>query len=147
MIKSKDFAGGILLFAVGTFFLWLSLPLPVGSLQHFGPGMLPKTLSTFLAIGGAMLTLKAAARGSSLLEDFHWRPTLSLLAAFVVFALLIRSAGLVVAAPCSLTLAYYAEGGRSFGELAAIVIAVTAGCILLFKTALGLPIPLLTISW
>ncbi len=134
--------------SIGLLFLSQSFSLPIGSWNHPGPGALPNLYSICLVCGGAVLMWRSSFQGvrwpSGTINLFQ---VALLFGAFVVFALLIRSAGLLIAAPAALGLAYVAASGRSVPELVILIIGITAGSVLLFTYALGLPIPLIVLGW
>lgn len=149
-LRVKDFGGGIAMALLGLLFLSQSIALPIGNWNHPGPGALPKIYSTCLVCGGVFLMWRARSHRTANqfeFEAFTLRNIGLLFGAFVIFALLIRSTGLLLAAPCALILAYSAARGRSIPELVVLVVGITVGSALLFRYALGLPIPLIARPW
>jgi len=141
---SQDLCGGLFLIAVSAFFYWKAYPLPLGSLRAMGPGMLPVTIAVMLAIGGIILVLIGLRNGSARQETWHLRGPFFVLGGVIVFALLIRTAGLAVAGPASMVFASLGSEEFYWKESIIFSICMTIGCILLCKTALQLPIPIFT---
>jgi hypothetical protein len=141
---SQDVCAGLFLIAVALFFIWKAYPLPLGSLRAMGPGMLPMSIAVMLAIGGVFLALVGLRSGSLLQDRWHLRGPFFILGGVVLFALLIRTAGLIVAGPVSMIFASLASHEFNWKEATIFSICMTIGCILLFKTALQLPIPIAT---
>lgn len=70
------------------------------------------------------------------------RPTLLLLS-YVIFAVSIDVGGLALAIPATVLTSYLSFGGRSAAEVLLLTLILTAGCIIIFKLALNLPLPAL----
>lgn len=141
---AQDVCAGLFLIAVAAFFAWKAWPLPLGSLRAMGPGMLPMSIAAMLAIGGFFLVLVGLRSGSPLQERWYWRGPFFVLGGVILFALLIRTAGLIVAGPVSMIFASLATSEFRWKEAIVFAICMTGACILLFKTALQLPIPIAT---
>ena len=71
----------------------------------------------------------------------HVRGLFFILGGIVLFGLCIRTLGLVVAGPVSMIFASFATNEVRPVEAVIFACVMTAFCILLFKYALGLPIP------
>lgn len=106
-----------------------------------GPGMLPMTIAVMVGAGGLILALNGYFNGTVLQEKWHLRGPFFVLGGVLLFALLIRSAGLAVAGPVSMIFASMATTEFNWKEAVIFSICMTAGCILMFKYLLGLPIP------
>jgi len=143
--QRQDFIGGCVVIAVGAFAYYQGLPLPFGTMGQVGPGMLPRALSILLGALGLLLlisSISSIAGESERIDRPTWRGPLFVLAAVVVFGLAIRPLGLIVAGPLAFGIGALASSEVRIGETLLIGAAMTAGCIGLFKFALGLPIPL-----
>lgn len=139
---SQDLCGGLFLVLVAAFFIWKAWPLPLGSLRAMGPGMLPMAIAVMVGAGGLVLGLNGFLRGDVLQEKWHLRGPFFVLGGVLLFALLIRSVGLSVAGPVSMVFASMATNEFNWKEAVIFSVCMTAACILLFKTLLGLPIPI-----
>ncbi len=137
----QDVAGGLFLIAVGAFALWQAADLPLGTLRAMGPGMLPRALATLVAVFGAILVVSAFIEDGEPLTRWHLRGPVFILGAVVVFALTIRTLGLAFAGPLAMIIGSFASEEVRWKETIIFAVAMTAFCILLFKVALGLPIP------
>jgi hypothetical protein len=140
--QRQDFIGGCLVIAVAAFAYYQGLPLSFGTMNQVGPGMLPQALAIFLGALGLLLLLSSIVSGGERIDGLTWRGPLFVLAAVVVFGLSIRPLGLIVAGPLAFGIGALASSEVRPGETVLIGAAMTAGCIALFKLALGLPIPL-----
>ena len=64
----------------------------------------------------------------------------------VAFALTIRSVGLVLAGPLVVVVSGAASSDVRWKELVAFAVVMTAFCVVLFRSILGLPIPILSVG-
>ena len=141
---SQDAAAGVFLIIIAGFAAWQGGRLPLGTLRSMGPGMLPMALAVLLAAGGVALVVVGFLKEGEQMESWSARGLLFILGGVVLFALTIQSLGLVVAGPLSMVFGSMASDEFRWKEAFAFSIGLTIVCILLFKTALGLPIPVMT---
>jgi hypothetical protein len=141
--STQEFGAGLFLIAVAGFAYWQALALPHGTLRAMGPGMLPQALAVFVAAGGMGLIVTSLVSGGPALERWSIRGPFFIFGGIVVFALLIRSCGLVVAGPASMIFGSLASPDFRWKEAIVFSLCLTAVCILLFKTLLRLPIPVI----
>ncbi len=145
---SQDIAAGIFLMLVGLFFIWQSDDLPMGTLRAVGPGMLPRAVAIALLAGGAVLALMAFLdKNAAPTPVFTLRGPLFIIGGILLFAVLIRSVGLIVAGPASMIFASYASPETKIVETTIFSVVMTALCIGLFKYLLNLPIPVIANYW
>ncbi|MHB2165751.1 tripartite tricarboxylate transporter TctB family protein [Alsobacter sp. R-9] len=137
----QDVAAGLFLVAVAAFALWQSSDLPMGTLRAMGPGMLPRALAVLVGLSGVVLVISAFMEEGEPLTRWHLRGPIFILGAVAVFALTIRTLGLAFAGPLAMIIGSMASDEVRWGEAIIFAAAMTAFCILLFKVALGLPIP------
>jgi putative tricarboxylic transport membrane protein len=144
LIKStQEFGAGLFLIAVAAFFYWQGLDLPRGTLRAMGPGMLPMALTVMVGIGGLLMVFYSFFELGPRLERWSLRGPFFIFGGIIVFALLIRTCGLIVAGPASMIFAMRASDEFEWKEATVFSIAMTIICILLFKTLLRLPIPVI----
>lgn len=140
----------MILLALGAFiFTW---DLPAGTLRQLGPGMLPKTFAVICGALGVMLALASLRYNGEKLQGWSWRGVFFALGGACLFGLTIRgfeigpirfpALGLLVSGPLLIFFSGLAADDRKLKELLIFAVAMSAGCILLFKYALSLPIPL-----
>jgi putative tricarboxylic transport membrane protein len=141
----QDLAAGLALVAIAAFFLWAGADLEQGRLNAMGPGLLPRALAVLLGVAGAALAVVALLRPGAGLERWSWRGPLLVCAGILAFALSIRTAGLVVAAPAVALVSGAASPDVRPRELLVFAAILTAFSIGLFRYALGLPIPVLVV--
>jgi hypothetical protein len=141
----QDGAAGLFLLAVAAFTLWQGADLPLGTLRAMGAGMLPTSLAVMVGLFGLILVVLAFLEDGPALERWNLRGPVFILGSVIVFALLIRTAGLAIAGPVSMLVSCFATDEVRWKEAAIFSIAMTAFCILLFKVMLALPVPVFTL--
>ena len=102
---SKDFATGLLFLAIGLGAYYIGSDYNMGTAQRPGTGVLPRILAWCLMGSGLWLTVQGLLQEGPKLDAWAWRPLIMVTVATIAFALLIDSAGLVVAMIVSMTLA------------------------------------------
>ena len=137
----QDLAAGLFLIFVALFALWQGWKLPMGTLRSMGPGMLPNSIAVMLGAGGLWLVVLAVLKGTEHLTPWSIRGLFFIVLGIVVFAYTVQSMGLIVAGPASMLIAMMASPDIKWIEGIIFSCVMTALCALLFKTALGLPIP------
>jgi len=137
----QDFGAGLFLIAVGLFALWEGWKLPLGTLRSMGAGMLPFSLAVMLCLGCVGLIITSVLNKGEELEAWSIRGLFFIVGGVVVFAYTIQSLGLMFAGPLSMVIGSMASDEFDWKEAVIFSVILTAACALLFKTALGLPIP------
>jgi len=139
----QDLGAGLFLVAVSLLALWQGSDLDAGTLREMGPGMLPRALAVLTGTCGVLVATRPmwSREPQEPLTAWSLRGALLVLGAALFFAYAIRPLGFLVAGPVAILLA--AMGGRDTRWIEILVFAVvmTAFCTLLFRVALGLPIP------
>lgn len=138
----QDFLGGAAVIAVAATAFALAWDLPVGTLGGMGPGMMPKALAVLLGALGLLLFAGSFFHIGERLKRWSLRPPVFLFGGMIVFGLTVRPWGLVAAGPLAILIAALASDEARWVETIVSAIATTAFCVVLFKLALGLPIPL-----
>lgn len=152
-IKSqKDFFCGLMFMGVGVAFAWGASTYNVGTGARMGPGYFPLMLGILLAIMGAVVTFTALVvevEGGDKIGKWAWKPLFYIIAANLVFGLLL--AGLpsiklpafgMIAAIYALTfIASMAEAGWKFKATFILATVLAVGSYLAFVVALKLQFP------
>jgi putative tricarboxylic transport membrane protein len=149
----QDFAGALFLMAIGAFALWASSDLSMGTLRSMGPGMLPRSLAWIVIGLGGLLMLASMRFVGPRLERWSLRGVIFILGGALAFSATIRgldlpgpinipALGLVGAGPLVAIVAAFASPETRWHEVAIFAAVMTAICVLVFRFALGLPIPL-----
>lgn len=144
-IKSqRDFWSGMMFLAVGLAFAWGSTEYSFGSSARPGPAYFPFGLGVLLALLGSLVLFKALtieSEGGDLIGDIAWKPLLIIVAAIVIFGLMLPRLGMVITLPVLITMS--ALAGDEFRLRDALINSalLTFGCWVLFIWGLKLVIP------
>ena len=150
----KNFWGGVLFIALGLTFAVIARGVPglsflpgyaMGTPARMGPGFFPFYLGVLLTLLGGMIAftgLRVHEGDPGKVERFHWKPILYVLTSIVVFGLLLKIVGMLIA---GLILVIGASLGSHDFKLKPVVIlaiCLVIFCALVFVWGLKLPIPL-----
>ena len=92
----QDFWAGLLFLVVGLAAVYFGRNYSFGTATKMGPGYLPTVLAWMMAGIGAFLTLRALFENGPQIEPSLFRPQAFIIAAIVVFGLLIERTGLAL---------------------------------------------------
>ena len=152
-IKSqKDFFAGLMFMGVGLAFAWGATTYSVGSGARMGPGYFPLMLGVLMAVLGEVITFKALVLetvGGDKIGKWAWKPLFFIIAANVVFgvllagvpALKIPAFGLIVAIYAVTFIASMAEEGWKVKNTFILATVLAIGSYLAFVMALKLQFP------
>jgi putative tricarboxylic transport membrane protein len=138
--SSKDFATGLLFLAIGIGVFYIGSTYNMGTAQRPGTGVLPRILAWCLMGSGLLLCIQAMVQEGPKLDAWAWRPLIMITLATIAFALLIDSAGLVIAMIVTMTLAALGTHETrwiEFGLFSLLMLAIGIG---IFILGLGMPI-------
>ena len=137
--NNKNFFAGLVFVFFGALAVILARKLPMGTLAQMGPGFFPTVLGGALLFLGLIITISALIVGREAIGTFAFRPLFFTLSSILVFALILESAGLILA---SLTLVGISCCGSEefrFREMVILALLLTAFVVIIFVHALGLP--------
>ncbi|HMW31041.1 MAG TPA: tripartite tricarboxylate transporter TctB family protein [Plasticicumulans sp.] len=137
----RDGLVGLALAATGAGALWIARRYPAGTAADLGPGFLPGILGALLLLLGLLMAAGACRGPRTPFPVLQLRPLLAVLGGVVLFGLLLRSAGLLVASSALVLLA--SAGLRGAGWRVALIEAVVLGvlAVAVFVHGLGLRLP------
>lgn len=139
--SGQDLAAGLFLMAVALFAFWQAQELARGTLNAMGAGMLPQSLSVLVFLGGLGLAVNAFLVDGARLERWSLRGPFFIFGGIILFAISIRTCGLIVAGPLAMIFGSMASDEFRWKEATIFSLILTAACIILFKVLLRLPIP------
>ena len=143
LIRSpKDFFAGLIYLAVGSCALYIGQDLPMGTALKMGPAYFPAVLGWLLAFIGVISVIRSFLRKGGPIPAFAWRPLLLITGATVVFALIVRGVGLVIALPLFIVMTAFASVKFRWGPTLLLAAITTVLCALVFVKGLGVPLPL-----
>ena len=152
-IKSqKDFFAGLMFMGVGVAFAWGATTYNVGSGARMGPGYFPLMLGVLMAVLGVAITFKALVVetvGGDKIGKWAWKPLFYIIAANVMFgvllagvpALKIPAFGLIVAIYAVTFIASMAEAGWKVKNTFILATVLAVCSYLAFVMALKLQFP------
>lgn len=140
---TQDVLAGGMFIAFGIAALILGRTNPVGTSSEMGSGYFPTLLGGLLICVGLIVTTLGLRRDGERVASWSAGACACICSAFVLFAVIIEWAGLLVTAPACMLIA--ALGGAPFRTWPQIVLAIAATLIAaaVFIWGLKIPIPLL----
>lgn len=144
-IKSqRDFWSGLMFLVVGIGFAWGATEYSFGSSARPGPGYFPFGLGVLLAILGSAVLFKALtieSEGGDPIGGVAWRPLLIIVAAVVLFGVMLPRLGVAITLP--VLILFSAMAGDEFKWRGALINAVvlTFASWFIFVWGLSLVLP------
>jgi hypothetical protein len=142
----KDLWTGIIYIAFGAAAIFIARDYGLGTPRKMGPAFFPGILSIILIVIGIISLTRSFIRSGTPVGRFTFRGLLLVTGATVLFGLIARGAGLVIALPALVIVSAYASHKFSWRTSIIMAIVLTASCILIFLKGLGIPLPILG-SW
>jgi putative tricarboxylic transport membrane protein len=143
----QDFWTGVMYLVFGSVALILARDYGVGSAARMGPGYFPVVLGGLLVLFGAVALGRSFLRPGEPIGEIAWKPLALVTVATILFAVLLRSGGLLLALPALILASAAASAKFKLGWRAvAALMALVAFCALVFVKGLGVPMPLIG-SW
>jgi putative tricarboxylic transport membrane protein len=140
-LNVPDLAFGVFLVALGALAYTLAGDLTVGTAASMGPGYVPRGLALIIMVYGLVLGLRAAFTGHVPLPAIAWRPLILIAASVALFGILLPVMGLAITSVIVVIAAGFAAYDVRLKENVVLALALAVFAVLLFVTALGLPIP------
>ncbi len=142
----QDFWSGVLFVALGIAAVVFGRDHPMGTTMRMGPAYFPTVLGTLLALIGLTLIVRATVQTGPPVGQFTFGKPVLILGATMLFGLLLRRAGLVVALITLVLVSAYASQRFRWPVALALAVGLGVGSAIAFVQLLGLPIPILG-SW
>ena len=142
--RPRDIIGGLVIVAVGAFFLLLGRELEFGDSFQMGPGYFPTVLSVMTIILGGVLTWQGL-RGAPVEGAFShipWLGVVSVIGSVIFFGLTIRGIGIAPAVAVVVFATASSSRYARWTTSVALAVGMATACTLLFIYALGLPLPI-----
>jgi len=140
----KDFYAGLLFIAVGLAFAIVATNYPLGTAVRMGAGYFPLILGGLMAVLGAIIALGSLRSGNKgePVPAFAFRPLALLLAAIVLFGVLVQPLGLILATFVLVFVGALGGGEFRLTEVAILAVALVIMAVGIFAYGLGLPFQL-----
>ena len=144
----KDFWGGVLFAVIARGVPGVSL-LPgysMGTPARMGPAFFPFYLGVILLALGLMIAVNgfrgAEGQAGSKIDKFHWRPILLILGAVVMFGIILKPVGMLIAGWLLIMVASVGSYEFQWRRSAVLGVVLVVFCAAVFVWGLKLPIPL-----
>jgi putative tricarboxylic transport membrane protein len=138
----QDFYGGIVLMMLSTLALIASADLPGQRGFAFGPGTAPRLFAVILFALALAVTFVGVTSVGPRIEQYKLRGPLWVLCAIIVFAVIIRPVGLIVASFLTWMISICGSTEMRWVESLIAAAAMTVFCVVLFVYLLNLPFQL-----
>ena len=139
----QDFWAGVIFVVVGLAAVVLGRDHPMGTTMRMGPAYFPTVLGLLLALIGLALLLRALVLAGLPVGQFTFGKPAFVLGSNVLFGLLLRPLGLVVAVVALVLVSAYASEKFRWPAALALAAGLAIGSAIAFVRLLGLPIPIL----
>jgi hypothetical protein len=144
-VKNKqNFWSGVMFIIIGSAFAWKSLDYSMGTAARMGPGYFPHWLGVLMAILGVLILLGSLSKKAATTEvdKFDFRIVAIITASVVVFAFILRPAGLVVSMLVLVIISAMASHEFTWKVTIANAIFLAILCYLAFIVGLKLVFPI-----
>jgi putative tricarboxylic transport membrane protein len=142
----KDFWTGIIYVAFGAAAIFIARDYGMGTALKMGPAYFPVVLSVLLILIGIISLVRSFIKPGTPIGRYAFKGLLLVTASTVLFGLIVRGAGLVIALPLLVIISSYASKEFNWKYSLASAVGLTVFCILIFLKGLGVPLPILG-SW
>ncbi len=144
LIRSpREFWAGIVYATIGIAAIVIGQNYAMGTGMKMGPAYFPTILGALLALVGAISMVRSLLVAGRPVDPFALRAMTTILVAIVLFAVLVRGAGLVVAIFVMVMVSSRASIRFNWSHSIALAGGLAAFCALVFVKGLGIPLPLL----
>jgi Tripartite tricarboxylate transporter TctB family len=140
--NSKDLSAGLLFIAIAALFAAGTMELDLGTPLRLGPGAFPLLLAGVLALLGLIIVAQAFRHPTAHVVAIPWRGIFLIVAAPVLFGLMVRGLGLVASVAMIVAVSAFASQRMSLKLAVALTVGLTIFCVLVFNVGLGLPLRL-----
>ena len=141
--SSKDFWTGIIYLFFGVSAILIARDYGMGTALRMGPAYFPTVLGWLLIAIGAISGIRSFIVQGTPIGAFAIRGLALVIVSVIVFGLLVKGAGLIVALPVLVIISAYASNQFRWGPTLALAAGLTLFCVLVFIKGLGVPLPIL----
>jgi hypothetical protein len=145
-IRSEaDFWSGVMFIAFGLFFAVFATRYDFGTAQRMGPAYFPTVLGGLLALIGVLVALTGLGRAgeSGKIEKFHFGELAWVLGAVLIYAVILRWAGVLVSMFALIVISSFASHEFRWKEAIIVSIVMAVITYVVFIMGLRLTIPVL----
>ncbi len=142
----KDFWAGVIYLAFGLAALIIAKDYGMGTATKMGPAYFPVVLGGLLALIGLASIGRSFLLAGEPIGGFVYKGVTLVLTSIVLFGLLVRGAGVIIALLVLIMMSAYASAKFRWWPSVALALGLTVFSILVFIKGLGVPLPLMG-SW
>jgi hypothetical protein len=139
----KDLWTGVLFIAVGLAAIFFVRGHQIGTAMRMGPAYFPTMLGILQVLIGLAVLLRALVRPGLPLGQFALGKIALVLGAIVLFGLLLRGLGLIIAIIAIVVLSAYASNHFRWPVAMALAVGIAVCSAVIFVLLLGIPIPMI----
>jgi putative tricarboxylic transport membrane protein len=144
--SAKDFWAGVIYIGLGLTAVVIARDYGMGTALRMGPGYFPTVLGFLLTFIGVISVARSFIQPGTPIDRFTFKGLLLVLGSTLLFGLVVRGAGLVIALPLLVLISAYASIHFRWPRTLVLASGLTAFCILVFALGLGVPLPIFG-SW
>ena len=144
--NGKDFWAGVIYIVIGSAALIISRDYGMGAAVKMGPAYFPTMLGVLLMIIGIISVVRSFLKSGSPITAVAWKGLVLIIASTLLFGMIVRGAGLIIALPLLVIVSASASARFSWKTSLAEAAGITVFCIVIFLKGLGVPLPILG-SW
>ena len=134
----KDFVAGLIFVSFGIAAFMIGRGYSFGTATRMGPGYFPALLGALLGVLGIVIAIRAIAIDGPPIDKFQLRPLGLILAAILLFAALLNTAGLVIAVLTLVVIACLGGHDVRPRDIILLCLGLAALAVGLFIVGLGL---------
>ena len=142
----KDFWTGVIYIAFGSAAIIISRDYGMGTAVKMGPAYFPTILSVLLISIGVVSLTRSFLKSGSPVGTLAIKGLVLITASIILFGLIVRGAGLIIALPVLVIVSSYASNRFRWQYALVLAAGLTVFCILIFQKGLGVPLSILG-SW
>lgn len=144
MIRGKkDFWTGLVYIFFGSSALIIARNYPMGTAVKMGPSYFPTILGGILVLIGIVSLIRSFVKAGTPFAGFTLRGMGMVVLSTVLFGLLVRKTGLIVALPLLVVVSALGSRETQWIPLVLLAAGLTLFCSLVFIKGLGIPLPLI----
>lgn len=144
--NAKDFWAGLIYLTIGLAAVFIARGYDMGSATRMGPAYFPTVLGGLLALIGTVAVARSFFSQGKPIGVFAYRAALLVCGGVVLFSVLLRGAGVVIAIIVLVLASSYASIRFRWSWAVLLALGLAVFCLLVFVKGLGVPLPLLG-SW
>jgi len=141
--SSKDFWTGLIYLFFGASAILIARDYGMGTALRMGPAYFPTVLGWLLIAIGAISVIRSFIVQGTPIGAFAIRGLALVIVSVIVFGLLVKGAGLIVALPVLVIISAYASNQFRWGPTLSLAAGLTLFCVFVFLKGLGVPLPIL----